>query len=91
VGRSGLHCNDITFEAWRRVTRSRCGVVTATTTSVLDQKFACFVLGAVFLRQKRSIEARMWSADLVHLKGLGSALCWSRKDLMSARRAATLR
>jgi hypothetical protein len=28
VGRSGLHCNDITFEAWRRVTRSRCGVVT---------------------------------------------------------------
>ena len=59
--------------------------------SVLDQKFACFVLGAVFLRQKRSIEARMWSADLVHLKGLGSALCWSRKDLMSARRAATLR
>ena len=28
MGRSGLHCNDITFEAWRRVTRSRCGVVT---------------------------------------------------------------
>jgi hypothetical protein len=28
VGRGGLQCNDITFAAWRRVTRSRCGVVT---------------------------------------------------------------
>jgi hypothetical protein len=28
VGRSRLQCNDITFAAWRRVTRSRCGVVT---------------------------------------------------------------
>jgi hypothetical protein len=28
VGRSRLQCNDITFAAWRRVRRSRCGVVT---------------------------------------------------------------
>ena len=38
MGRSGLHCNDITFEAWRRVTRSRCGVVTATTTRARSHK-----------------------------------------------------
>jgi hypothetical protein len=28
MGRSRLQCNDITFAAWRRVTRSRCGVAT---------------------------------------------------------------
>jgi hypothetical protein len=54
--------------------------------SVVDHKF----VGA-FLRQKRSIEARISSADLVQRKGAGSALCCSRKDVMSARRAATLR
>jgi hypothetical protein len=54
--------------------------------SVLDHKFA-----GVFLRQNRSIDAMMSSADLVQRKGAGSALCCSRKDMMSARRAATPR
>ncbi|MET3263248.1 transcription termination factor NusB [Bradyrhizobium japonicum] len=41
--------------------------------------------------QKRSMEARMSSADLVHRNGLASALCRSMNEVMSALRAATLR
>lgn len=37
------------------------------------------------------MEARMSSADLVHRNGLGSALCRSMNEVMSALRAATLR
>jgi hypothetical protein len=37
------------------------------------------------------MEARMSSADLVHRKGLGSALWRSMKAAMSAWRSATLR
>ena len=61
--------------------------------SVLNQKFATFyqvVAGALY-RQKRSIDLRMSSADFVHLKGLGSLLCLSMNDAISARSAVTLR
>src|SRR5690242_18266367 len=34
--------------------------------------------------------ARMSSADLIHLNGLGSALCWSRKALMAASSSSML-
>lgn len=36
------------------------------------------------------MEARMSSADLVHLNGLGSALCRSMNEAMSALRAALI-
>ena len=46
-------------------------------TSVLNQKFAALyhTLAGVLYQQKRSMEARISSADLVHRKGFGSALC----------------
>ncbi len=61
--------------------------------SVLNQKFATFyhVLGVLLYLQKRSMDARMSSADFVHLKGFGLALWRAMKEAISARRALTLR
>ena len=61
--------------------------------SVLSQKFAVLYHGfaGALYRQKRSMDARMSSADLVHLKGLGSALWHSMKEAMSVSSAVTLR
>src|SRR5207248_3683400 len=72
------------------------GASCAATASVLNQKFASSprfdhaVAGALY-KQKRSIDLRMSSADFVHLKGLGSLLCLSMNEAMSARSAVTLR
>jgi hypothetical protein len=41
--------------------------------------------------QKRSIEAKMSSADFVQRNGFGSALCRSMKFVMADFEAATLR
>jgi hypothetical protein len=41
------------------------------------------------LWQKRLTEARIWSADLVHLKGLGFWLCRSMKERISASSCLT--
>jgi hypothetical protein len=41
------------------------------------------------LWQKRLTEAKIWSADLVHLKGFGFLLCWSMKVGMSASSCLT--
>jgi hypothetical protein len=62
-------------------------------TSVLNQKFAALnhALAEVLYRQKRSMEARISSADLVHRNGFGSALWRLMKEAMSARKALTLR
>ena len=59
-------------------------------TIVLNQKFVALAyafIGALW-RQKRSIEARISSADLVQRKGFGSALCGSMKSAMAACRAS---
>ena len=62
-------------------------------TSVLNQKYAGLyhALAEVLYRQKRSMEARISSADLVHRNGFGSALWLLMKEAMSARKALTLR
>ena len=41
-------------------------------------------------RQKRSMDARMSSADLVQRSGFGSAFCWARKALMAGVVCLTL-
>jgi transposase-like protein len=46
---------------------------------------------SVSTAQKRSIEARIASADLVQRKGFGSALWAAMNDMMSARSPTTLR
>ncbi len=42
------------------------------------------IMSAPLCAQKRFTEARIWSADLVHLKGLGFWLCRSMKAWISA-------
>ena len=61
--------------------------------SVLNQKFAALyhALAVVLYRQKRSIDARISSADLVHRNGFGLALWLPMKEAISARKAFTLR
>ena len=70
AGRSGLLCDDITFEAWRRVTRSRCGVVTATTKTGrqrepnhFDAAYAKVRFFEVMSKRNRGVSVRALTGD----------------------------